>query len=396
MHHRPPLPSVAENITLPVTRLTEGPAHSFFGYYDKSCWDASGRWILAGRSPFMHRPPQSDDLLQIGLIDTEDNNRWTPLAQTRAWNWQQGCMAQWLGNSEEIIFNDRDGDRFIARIINIQSRAERRLPHPVYAVSHSGKKAVSLSFARLHHQRPGYGYAGVTDPFEQIAQPEEDGLLAIDIPSGASERILSIAQAARFEPLPGFVGKIHRFNHAQFSHSDDRFAVLHRYRLADGDLGSTRLLTLNIDGSQIHNLSDHNLVSHYDWKGSEGILAWAARNPGGSHYYYFEDRPAGAIHAVGTETLDCDGHCSFSPDRQWVLTDTYPDKTDHHRTLLLYHPQSGRRINIGRFLSPPMLWEIRCDLHPRWSRDGRQICIDSIHEGHRHLYLLDVSPIVCR
>jgi Tol biopolymer transport system component len=76
-----------------------------------------------------------------------------------------------------------------------------------------------------------------------------------------------------------------------------------------------------------------------------------------------------------------------------VLTDTYPDATQH-RTLLLYRWNTGERIDIGRFHAPPMEWQIRCDLHPRWSRDGRQVCIDSIHEGTRQMYVIDVSDVV--
>ena len=52
-------------------------------------------------------------------------------------------------------------------------------------------------------------------------------------------------------------------------------------------------------------------------------------------------------------------------------------------------------IDIGRFyVVPKITGEIRCDLHPRWSRDGRQICFDSVHEGTRQIYVMDVAPIV--
>jgi Tol biopolymer transport system component len=33
------------------------------------------------------------------------------------------------------------------------------------------------------------------------------------------------------------------------------------------------------------------------------------------------------------------------------------------------------------------------DLHPRWSPDDRQICFDPVHEGHRRVYLMDVSSL---
>jgi hypothetical protein len=36
----------------------------------------------------------------------------------------------------------------------------------------------------------------------------------------------------------------------------------------------------------------------------------------------------------------------------------------------------------------------RCDLHPRWNRDGTQVCFDSAHEGERQVYAIDVRDAV--
>ncbi|PWX16163.1 hypothetical protein CYK66_10230 [Clostridium perfringens] len=35
--------------------------------------------------------------------------------------------------------------------------------------------------------------------------------------------------------------------------------------------------------------------------------------------------------------------------------------------------------------------DTRCDLHPRWNHSGNKICFDSIFEGHRGLYSVDIS-----
>ena len=49
---------------------------------------------------------------------------------------------------------------------------------------------------------------------------------------------------------------------------------------------------------------------------------------------------------------------------------------------------------LGSFHADPGLGkENRCDLHPRWSRDGRQVCIDSVHESQRQMYVIDVSSL---
>ena len=54
------------------------------------------------------------------------------------------------------------------------------------------------------------------------------------------------------------------------------------------------------------------------------------------------------------------------------------------------------RIDLGSFDSPPeYTGELRCDLHPRSSRDGRLVTIDSTHGGDgRQIYLVDVSEVV--
>src|SRR5438045_1609000 len=80
----------------PVRAVTRGPGHHSFGYYDKTPWDVSGRYLLASRAPFCHRSPRADEPATLGLVDLHDGDRFLPFAETLAWNWQQGCMLQWL------------------------------------------------------------------------------------------------------------------------------------------------------------------------------------------------------------------------------------------------------------------------------------------------------------
>jgi hypothetical protein len=303
---------------------------------------------------------------------------------------------------------------------------------------------LTLNFARLHHQRPGYGYPGVEDPWRSLTEPTDDGVYWLDLERGEHRLILSVAEAAGLARQPSQAGAIHRFNHLQFSPDDSRFVVLLRWRplakrqdgpvsrirgalaggrrllvgeddyavrdpwrrlqlglrglrrvlsrnYGAGDPGLTRMLTARPDGSDPRIIADEGLVSHFDWHGSDQLLAWARR--GQVEAFYLFDALTGAAEAVDPAAMPRDGHCSFSPDpdRRWILNDTAPDETDH-RALYLYDTHQRRRIDLGRFFSPPRLQhDVRCDLHPRWSRDGSQVCIDSAHEGSRQLYLVDLA-----
>ncbi|MEA3345060.1 MAG: hypothetical protein U9Q78_02240 [Chloroflexota bacterium] len=379
----------------PARAVTSGPGHHFFGYYDKCPWGASGRYMLALETPFMDRPPTGADRATVGLIDLAEGNRWQPLDETHAWNWQQGTMLQWLPSALDrlIIYNTRDGDRFASTIRDVHTGETRTLPLPIYAVSHDRASALSVNFARLHWTRPGYGYAGLPDPWAADLHPAEDGIYRMDLNTGQHRLIISLDQIARFRPNPTMDGVAHWFNHLQFNPDDTRFIFLHRWQRPDGKGWWTRLFTANPDGSDIHCAADHGMVSHFDWRNSQQILAWARQRDVGDRYFLFTDR-AREVEVVGEGVLTTDGHCSYSPDGRWLLTDTYPD-SEHMRTLILYRLCDGHRVDIGRFFAPQeLVGEIRCDLHPRWSREGTKVCVDSAHEGSRQMYVLDVGGIV--
>ena len=380
---------------LPSTALTCGPAHHWFGYYDKSPWDETGRYVLAMQAPFMDRPPRPDDVAVVGLVDRGRDDAWHPLAETTAWNWQQGCMLQWLPGDARClaVYNVRYGGGFRAVVRNVFSGRTRMHDLPVYAVSSDGRTAFSANFSRIAVTRPGYGYAGFADQWADDPHPAGDGVHHLDLESGASELVLSLDRAAALDPHESMRGAVHWFNHIQVNTDGSRFACLHRWRRPADATWRTRLLTANPDGGALRNLCDHGMVSHYDWRDARTILAWARLPETGDRYCLIDDATGGAD-VIGEEVLTKDGHCSWSPDRKWVLTDEYPDE-ENCRPLLLYRPADGRRVELGRFHSPAELaGEIRCDLHPRWSRDGRRVCFDSAHEGTRQLYMMDVSSVV--
>ncbi len=376
--------------------VTAGPACHHFGYYDKFPWNRSGRYLLGLETRFMERPPTASDVAAVGLIDTRAGHSWEPVSQTRAWNWQQGCMLQWLGSDPErtIVHNVCAGDHFEAAVIDVETGARRQLPLPVYALSSDGRQAASVNFARIAQTRPGYGYAGPPDPWADELAPAADGVFWMDMATGEHRLIVSLAEVVGVRHTDSMDGAKHWFNHLQFNPSGSRFLFLHRWVDARSGRRQTRLFTADPDGSRLACVADHELVSHFDWRDDAHILAWARQHGIGDRYFVFTD-PTGEAEVLADGVLTEDGHCSYSPDRRWLLTDTYPGK-DGKRALILYDLAAERRIDVGRFYAMPdvVAGEIRCDLHPRWSRDGRQLCFDSVHEGTRQIYVLDVSCIV--
>ena len=79
----------------------------YYGYYDKSPWDAIGRYMIAIKVKQAYKNVAPKEEGEVVLVDTQNGNHIVKIGITHSWNVQQGCMAQWLGPdySSRIIYN---------------------------------------------------------------------------------------------------------------------------------------------------------------------------------------------------------------------------------------------------------------------------------------------------
>ena len=305
-------------------------------------------------------------------------------------------MLQWhpAQPDREVIYNTVVDNAYVTAIRDIQTSSVRAtLPKPVHFVRPDGQEAITLDYDRLHRLRPGYGYVALPERLKNEPAPESMGAFVMDLNTGATKLVVSLTQLAAFQPDDRMKNAHHYINHMQYSPSGKRFLFLHRWTKPGGGAFSTRLFVINRDGTDLKLVMDTTLFSHFDWRDDDVILAWT-RSKEHNAAFHLIDLKTGAITVFGAGVLARDGHCSYSPDRKWVLNDTYPDK-DRKQTLMLIRVADGRRFDVGQFHSPPMFTgPIRCDLHPRFNRTGTKVCFDSTHEnGQRQVYVMDVAEI---
>ncbi len=379
----------------PVRAITRGPDFHWFGYYDKYQFDPTDRYVLGMAVNFEHRSPRHDDVITIGMVDLKAQDRWIELGTSRAWGWQQGCMLQWRpGSQSEILWNDRDGDRFVCHILDAFSRKKRTIPYPIYTVSPDGAWGLSVDFRRINDMRPGYGYAGLPDPNRDAAAPADSGIWLVNLDSGSAKLIVAIADLLTVPTKQDLAGAKHYVNHLLFNTDGSRFVFLHRWRKGTGGF-MTRMLTADPGGKDIRVIDDNGWMSHFIWRDPKHILGWV-RLPGkGSGFFLFPDGP-GTITQIGAGVMTRNGHCTYLPGSQWILNDTYPQGQRREQRVYLFHVSTKRRVSVGNFHLPRVYkGEWRCDTHPRFNRAGMKVCIDSPHGGNgRQLYLIDISGIV--
>jgi hypothetical protein len=375
--------------------LTRGPRFHWFGYYDKLQFDPTGRYILSNQVDFEGRSPAAADQIRVGMVDTADGDRWIELGTSSAWNWQQGCMLQWVpGSKTDVLWNDRIDGQFVSHILNVKTGRKRTIPSAVYTLAPDGKWGITCDFRRLNDVRPGYGYAGVPDPNANSLIPEDTGIWRVDLKTGKRRMLISLPDAARI-PYPGGYSKEakHWFNHLLISPDGSRFIFLHRWRgYKEGRSFSTRLFTANADGKDLYITDPHGKTSHFVWRDPRHILAWAWHPSKGDRFYLYRDK-SDQVEVVGDGVMTVNGHCTYlnRDNNRWILNDTYPDR-ERNQNVFLFDTATGQRRPLGSFHSPAAYTgEWRCDTHPRSSPDGTKVVIDSPHNGGRQMYLIDIA-----
>jgi hypothetical protein len=153
----------------------------------------------------------------------------------------------------------------------------------------------------------------------------------------------------------------------------------------------------------------------------KSLIGKKANNIGKS-FIMITDSNTPEIVPFAQDIIPLDGHPMTNPrDNNWCVNDTYPDENGD-RTLMLYNFKENIRYDLGIFRmifdKPDMTLRelflagvdlnninsidnlaftrsgLHCDLHPRWNSNGKMIVFDSIHEGTRQVYKVDVSILI--
>ncbi len=389
-----PLANAAASFT--VRTLTSGPKHHFFGYYGISPWNRAGTHMVCLESDFQDHLPKPEEAAGIGLVDVT-TGAFRKLTETRAWNFQQGAMLHWnpLQPDSEFLFNERDGDQIISAAYHLKTGGRRTLPRAINGVSRNGRHALCLTYGRLTRLRPVVGYIGAQDPNPDTAHPANDGVYVMDLTTGKAKLVVSIAEVyERLVPRHPELKERHMwFNHTVFNKSATRFFFLARCWTPEKRLESA-MFTCNLDGTGLREVIPFGKsVSHFEWRNDREILA--TFRPDGDVYRHmlFTDGESD-YKIIGDGFLEGDGHCSFAPDEQWIVTDRNVSDPPS-KSLMTYNIATRQGLQLGSFPMKSKQFlggDLRCDLHPRWNRAGNAICIDALdtRDWTRQLHIIQL------
>ncbi len=363
---------------------------TFAGYYEIQPVSKDGMAVAAHAARTARKTLTGQEMTSVGWFDIGSGD-WNPVAETRLWCWQMGARLRWWDSAgpRTLAFNAMfDGKP--AHCLADEEGLRQHCDVPLFDVNEEAGLGLSLNFARLARCRPGYGYPLLDDPFVRENMPSGDGVVLAHFASGKTQLTYAIPDFARLVP-GAHDGEYHYLNAALLSPKASRFSVLYKRLPSPDDVHSWTVDAVigNCDGSGLTRVPLTGRASHYWWIDEDRIVYTSNRGIN-ADYVVFDCRD-GSLTPLSSAAPTVDGHPSLHYKSGNWITDTYPDLYSE-QTLFVMSKEARERREIGRLAADRRYQdEWRCDLHPRWSRDGKSVFVDSTHDGHRALYRVDVE-----
>lgn len=395
----------------------------FFGYYDKSQLSICSKYALSHKIYSLDKYSNFDELSDVGYFSL-DENKFIPLKKTSAINYQQGSMLNWHSNNN-IIFNHLANNNYRSILIDMKGKIIEKIEAPIYSLSENKKFFLTINFSNLSKFKRGYGYdysfnANFNNYYHK---PDEVGIWLYFFSNNKITKLIDLKE-------------IHNDNncwieHISISPDNYHFIFMLRYKLQDGGIRD-KLYLSNTDKSLLVEIKTFARGSHYNWIDNNNFIIYGGVNTsfnqlrhknilqnftytkkllkiyhklvkhntglskfitGDSYYIYnIETKIKKKIQAKFNRE---DGHPSVSNHfKKLMITDQYADVINHkYPKLFIFDLEKSKLIKELTFDSISTLDNsgFRCDLHPRFSTDGKFFSIDLFLDQQRSFQIYKIT-----
>lgn len=348
----------------------------FYGYYDRSP-ENDGKILF--------HEMQSDEKSVRIIVENIINGEEKVIAQTPAFNWQMGARAIWI-DEDTISYNDFDGEKYVCRWFSLSKNHIVKAFNKPLQDYKGGDFFLGVNYQRLRSYAKEYAYYCLPEMTKsEYDDYEHDGIWKVDVNTGEINLLLSIAEILKYEHIDRFDKGKHFLNHIMMSPDGSSFIFIHRYYV--NGVRYDRLMFY--DFKQLKVLMNERIQSHYCWLDDTNIFGYGEYE--GKRSFNAINVKTGVVtkHEKLTAKHPRDGHPTVYED--WIVIDDYPNLS-RMQPMIAYNYKTKEIKWLGEFYHDLKHKEYnRCDLHPRFSKDGSRIYLDTIYSGKRELVMLNVK-----
>ena len=352
----------------------EREGECFFGYYDR----------CPERNNLVLFHEIVNDLLSVCVMNIQSREI-VKIGDSQSYNWQMGARSIWI-DDDTVSFNDFDGGKYICKWYSIsQQRFIKILPMPLMDI-YNKDYVLTTNYRRLMSVDPDYSYRCIPEMGEsEFFDYENDGIWLYDIRKDEKRLLLS------FKDVLGVKGNIlrtdgkHCVNHIMIAPDGKSFMFIHRYKVN----GKKYDRLMVYDFKELRCILDDPLQSHFCWLDNHTIMGYCGY--GGEIGWFLADTVNGKVEKLVefTKAHPKNGHPS--PHGDWIVVDSYPNLS-RMQELHAYNKKTKEFILLAEFYHDMQHHNYnRCDLHPRFTPDGKAIYVDTLYSGKRQLIKLNVN-----
>ena len=346
----------------------------FFGYYDR-CPEKKNKAMF-------HEMHEED--VSIWVRDLNSRNDFK-IGESRAYNWQMGARAIWI-DDETISYNDFDGEKYLSKWYSLsEQRVIKIIPMPLMDI-YNKDYMLSTNFQRLRSVDPDYSYRCLPEMTDaEFYDYANDGIWIYDLKREVKRLLLSINDVLSVKANILRTDGKHCINHIMIAPDGKSFMFIHRYKV-DGKKYD-RLMVC--DFKELRCILDDPLQSHFCWLDNHTILGYCSY--GGEIGWFQADTANGKVKKMVelTKAHPKNGHPTSYGD--WIVVDSYPNLS-RMQELHAYNRKTKKVILLAEFFHDMRHHNYnRCDLHPRFTPNGKAIYVDTLYSGKRQLVKLNVK-----
>lgn len=359
--------------------IAESKNHYFVGYYDIDPICTHSNKIICHKVSKKYTYDIMPAVGEIGLMSIEHGS-FTKLTETRALNWQIGSRAQWLG-SNKIIYNDIKDNLQISRILDTNSKEiVKEFDRSFWAISPDKKIGASLNFSRIKIKRPGYGYQG------RSIDGDQEVFSIFDIDSGNELYAITLNDILK---NVGFYSEDNDpyLNHVTWSPCSTKLITMFHFAENKNSPRKIYPVFFDIKTKNWEILDDNGLFSHHIWLDKDTILAFRRHNK--ELCYCIWNKERGWL-PIKKSMKQKDGHPSLVNNTNNIIFDIYPDLFGKMHLYKGSIDSNRNYESIGYVLNPKIYnGPLRCDLHPRVSKNNKRVVCDIPHRQGRKILVID-------
>lgn len=269
---------------------------------------------------------------------------------------------QWM-NNDEVVFQFSEDDKTYCGVYSISEGTLRKVPGGIRMFSDISGLGLFVD------KKPG-------------GSALEHAVCSIDLSSNQTRRLFTVKDLAAINPLADKIPNLEDvyLKHTKWSSDGKQFFTVFTNR-PDNRVKS--LFVANADGSNLRYLCE---FGHHPMWSSDSSYIYAFRKLPEKGYNDLIAYPVDGSepyimlkHARGV-------HSSISPDNRYLVTDVHNWGKEGQGAILLYDLSAQDYEVLASFPLPDKSHETGTHPHPVWSRNGKRVYFNAMHEGQARLF----------